>query len=143
MTAVAERAAHPESPPAMDTGSAPPGRRQCFHDTRAAVAVFGRDVWPRLYYGLDTRMDSLLLGCLIGLLAAWQLLRQRGWLLTATWYAGALRHFTTAYASGSMWSRASCHPSMRPSSSTATPSSLAAPYAPAVAAGPAATATAG
>jgi peptidoglycan/LPS O-acetylase OafA/YrhL len=104
---------------------------------------FGRDVWPRLYYGLDTRMDSLLLGCLIGLLAAWQLLPQRGWLLTASWYAGALRHFTTAYASGSMWSRASCHPSMRPSSSTATPSSLAAPYAPAVAAGPAATATAG
>jgi peptidoglycan/LPS O-acetylase OafA/YrhL len=37
--------------------------------------------WPRLYYGLDTRMDSLLLGCLVGLLAAWDWLPKRGpWL---------------------------------------------------------------
>jgi len=38
--------------------------------------------WPRLYYGLDTRMDSLLLGCLIGLLAAWGWLpKRRPWLV--------------------------------------------------------------
>jgi len=44
----------------------------------------GRDVWPRLYYGLDTRMDSRLLGCLIGLLAAWQQPSQRGWMRAAS-----------------------------------------------------------
>jgi peptidoglycan/LPS O-acetylase OafA/YrhL len=44
----------------------------------------GRDVWPRLYYGLDTRMDSLLFGCLIGLLAAWQQPSQRGWMRAAS-----------------------------------------------------------
>lgn len=27
--------------------------------------------WARVYFGLDTRMDSLLLGCLLGLLFAW------------------------------------------------------------------------
>jgi peptidoglycan/LPS O-acetylase OafA/YrhL len=43
----------------------------------------------RLYYSLDTRMDSLLLGCLLGLLTAWYMLPQRGWLLAATRYAAA------------------------------------------------------
>jgi peptidoglycan/LPS O-acetylase OafA/YrhL len=39
---------------------------------RAAMwHVRGPDVWARLYWGLDTRMDALLLGCLVGLLAAW------------------------------------------------------------------------
>lgn len=45
------------------------------------------DDWPRLYYGLDTRMDSLLLGSLIGLLAAWGWLPKRGWWLVVTRYA--------------------------------------------------------
>jgi peptidoglycan/LPS O-acetylase OafA/YrhL len=48
---------------------------------------FGLEATWRLYYGLDTRMDSLLLGCLVGLLAAWDLLPKRGWLLAATRYA--------------------------------------------------------
>jgi peptidoglycan/LPS O-acetylase OafA/YrhL len=52
---------------------------------------FGRDVWPRPYYGLDTRMESLLFGCLIGLLAAWQLLPQGGWMHAATRYATPVR----------------------------------------------------
>lgn len=46
--------------------------------------VFGPDVSPRLYYGLDTHMDALLLGCLVGLLAAWDRLPKHGWLLGAT-----------------------------------------------------------
>jgi peptidoglycan/LPS O-acetylase OafA/YrhL len=50
--------------------------------------AFGRDVAPRLYYGLDTRMDALLIGCLVGLLAAWDRLPKSGWLLSATRYAG-------------------------------------------------------
>jgi peptidoglycan/LPS O-acetylase OafA/YrhL len=48
---------------------------------------FGRDAWTRLYYGLDTQMDSLLLGCLIGMLAAWDLLPRRGWSVSAMRYA--------------------------------------------------------
>jgi peptidoglycan/LPS O-acetylase OafA/YrhL len=47
------------------------------------------DDWRRLYYGLDTRMDSLLLGCLIGLLAAWGWLPKQGRLLVVTRYATA------------------------------------------------------
>jgi peptidoglycan/LPS O-acetylase OafA/YrhL len=39
---------------------------------------------PRLYYGTDTRADGLLLGCLVGLLAAWGMLptsaQIRGWI---------------------------------------------------------------
>jgi peptidoglycan/LPS O-acetylase OafA/YrhL len=50
----------------------------------------GPDVAPRLYYGLDTRMDSLLLGCLIGLLTAWNLLPNAGWLLVATRWGAVL-----------------------------------------------------
>src|SRR5439155_19480073 len=45
--------------------------------------------WSRLYYGLDTRMDSLLLGCLIALLAAWDWLPKRGRPLAVTRYATA------------------------------------------------------
>jgi peptidoglycan/LPS O-acetylase OafA/YrhL len=40
-------------------------------------------VAPRLYYGLDTRMDSVLLGCLVGLLAAWDYLPRSGWPVAA------------------------------------------------------------
>ena len=54
--------------------------------TRAMLWESAND-WPRLYYGLDTRMDSLLLGCLIGLLAAWDWLPKRGWWLVVTRYA--------------------------------------------------------
>jgi peptidoglycan/LPS O-acetylase OafA/YrhL len=36
--------------------------------------------WARAYFGLDTRMDSLLLGCLVGLLAAWNMLPKGKWL---------------------------------------------------------------
>jgi peptidoglycan/LPS O-acetylase OafA/YrhL len=49
----------------------------------------GPDIAPRLYYGLDTRMDSLLLGCLIALLAGWNLLPKKGWQLTAIKQAAA------------------------------------------------------
>jgi peptidoglycan/LPS O-acetylase OafA/YrhL len=35
--------------------------------------------YGRLYYGTDTRADGLLAGCLVGLLASWDLLPRRGW----------------------------------------------------------------
>ena len=43
--------------------------------------VLGPSAWPRIFWGLDTRMDALLLGCLIGLLAAWGWLPKGGPLL--------------------------------------------------------------
>ncbi len=42
--------------------------RHPFHDPE-----WQRNIW-RLYLGLDTRADALLVGCLVGLLAAWNLL---------------------------------------------------------------------
>jgi alkanesulfonate monooxygenase SsuD/methylene tetrahydromethanopterin reductase-like flavin-dependent oxidoreductase (luciferase family) len=58
-------------------------------------------------------------------------------------YSSSESSSATAYASGSIWSRASCQPSIRPSSSRATPASLAAWRAPAVASVLPTTATAG
>ena len=39
--------------------------------------------WIRIYYGTDTRVDALLIGCLVGLLASWGLLPRKGWPLNA------------------------------------------------------------
>jgi peptidoglycan/LPS O-acetylase OafA/YrhL len=39
-------------------------------------------IW-RLYMGLDTRADALLVGCLVGLLAGWDLLPRSRWFLAA------------------------------------------------------------
>jgi peptidoglycan/LPS O-acetylase OafA/YrhL len=50
----------------------------------AVPAVLRVDLWDgpmsvkRLYYGLDTRFDSLLLGCLVALLASWDVIPRSG-----------------------------------------------------------------
>lgn len=51
--------------------------------TLRAVTWQGRESLLRAYYGLDTRLDSLLIGCLLALLLAWNLIPQ-----TARWVTG-------------------------------------------------------
>ncbi len=54
----------------------------------------------RLYMGLDSRADALLTGCLVALLAAWNLLPRRNRVLAATGWAAALVLGHMAWKSG-------------------------------------------
>jgi peptidoglycan/LPS O-acetylase OafA/YrhL len=49
-----------------------------FSAIERAVLYTGGATRNRVYYGLDTHLDALLIGCVIGLLATWNLLPQQG-----------------------------------------------------------------
>lgn len=49
--------------------------------------ALGSNAWLRVYYGLDTRLDALLLGCLVALVVTWDLLPHRPWARIAVRWA--------------------------------------------------------
>jgi peptidoglycan/LPS O-acetylase OafA/YrhL len=49
---------------------------------RIVLVMFDETSWWRYYCGLDTRADSLLLGCCAGIIVSWNLLPHRRWIET-------------------------------------------------------------